>query len=391
MSGRKLTFIPGPIEFSDAVLSAMSTPSEGHTSPEFIKTFQSALIKTRKVFCSAPQSGSQPIVVSGSGTLGWDICGSNLVYNNDKVLVLSTGFFSDQLAECLKLYTPNVDVLEAQSFGDTIDYNQVESKLSNTKYDMITITQTDTSTGVLTNVEKISQMVKKLSPNTLIVVDAVCATACEELKFDDWGIDYVLTASQKAVGVPSGLSISIASKRAIEKALNKEKPSNFFANLKKWLPIMQAYEAGKGAYFATPPIQLIHALNTSLDELLSFQVDNDSIDERVAAHKVASENFKNKLENDLGLKLVPISRDVSASGLSVVYYPPGIEGPALLSKMAENGFTIGSGIYKQYKDQYFRIGHMGVSAVGERKQELDQCFNALKLSLSQLGYKNSLL
>lgn len=384
-AARKLTFIPGPIEFSDDVLAAMSTPSQAHTSPEFIKVFQSALTKLRKVFDSKIESNSQPFIISGSGTLGWDLCGANLVNQGDNVLVLSTGFFSDNLANCLKIYTDNVDILEAENFGDSINLSTLKSKLQNKSYDLITITQTDTSSGVLTDVESISNIVKSLSPNTLIVVDAVCATACENLKFDNWGLDYVLTASQKAIGVPSGLSISVASNRAIQKALSKNKPTSFFADMKRWLPIMKAYESGKGAYFATPAVQLIHALDISLNELLS----NDSIDKRVKDHKIASDNFKDKLQNDLGLKLVPNSRDVAAHGLSVVYYPDNISGADLLSKMAQNGFTIASGIYREYKDKYFRVGHMGVSAVGDRKQELDQCFDALKLSLSQLGYTYS--
>jgi alanine-glyoxylate transaminase/serine-glyoxylate transaminase/serine-pyruvate transaminase len=385
MSARKLTFIPGPIEFSDNVLAAMATPSQAHTSPEFIKVFQSALVKTRKVFNTSVESKSQPFILSGSGTLGWDITGANFVNQGDNVLVLSTGFFSDSFANCLRVYTDNVDVLEAPQFGATVDINSVSEKISSKSYDLITITQTDTSSGVLSNVEEISKLIKKISPNSLIIVDAVCATACETLKFDSWGIDFVLTASQKAIGVPAGLSISLASSRAIEKALAKSKPTAFFADIKRWIPIMQAYESGKGAYFATPAVQLVHALNVSLDELLSKS--DLTIDERIEAHKIASDSFKDKLENQLGLKLVPISRDVAAHGLSVVYYPEGINAADLLTKMAENGFTIAGGIYKEYKDKYFRIGHMGVSAVGERKQELDQCFEALKLSLSQLGYE----
>lgn len=378
---RKLTFIPGPIEFSDNVLKAMSTPSQAHTSPEFVQTFHSVLTKTRKLFNTG--STSQPFILSGSGTLGWDITGANFVNQGDNVLVLSTGFFSDSFANCLKVYTDNVDVLEAPAFGDSVDLAAVKAKLSSKSYQLITITQTDTSSGVLSNVEEISSLIKTLAPDALIVVDAVCATACEELQFDAWGIDFVLTASQKAVGVPAGLSISCASARAIEKALAKTKPTAFFADLKRWIPVMQAYESDKGAYFATPAIQLVHALNVSLDELLN----DGKIDQNVQAHKLASDAFKAKLTNELGLKLVPTSLDHAAHGLSVVYYPEGITGAQLLSKMAENGFTIASGIYKDYKDKYFRIGHMGVSAIGARKDELNQCFEALKLSLTQLGYK----
>ncbi|GMF66574.1 unnamed protein product [[Candida] boidinii] len=193
----------------------MSTPSQSHTSPEFIKVFQEVLVNTRKLFQSTDPS-AQPIVISASGTLGWEICGANLVDKEDKVLVLSTGFFSDSFADCLRIYSDNVDVIDASSFGNIVPYDLIESKLKSAKesgkpYNVITITQVDTSSGVLSNVEKISSIVKSISPETLIVVDGVCSIAVEDLKFDAWGIDYALTASQKAIGVPSGLSISFAS------------------------------------------------------------------------------------------------------------------------------------------------------------------------------------
>ncbi|ODV85744.1 hypothetical protein CANARDRAFT_27838 [[Candida] arabinofermentans NRRL YB-2248] len=381
-SARKLTFIPGPIEFSDAVLSAMSTPSQAHTSPEFVPVFQQVLKDLRKVFKST-DSKSQAFVLNGSGTLGWDIAGANLLNANESALVLSTGFFSDSFADALKVYTDDVDIIEADSFGASIDLKKVESALSNKKYNLITITQTDTSSGVLTDVKSISSLVKKISPDTLIVVDGVCATACEPLEFDLWGIDYALTASQKAIGVPSGLSISFVSSRALDKALSKEKPTAYFASLKRWLPIMKAYESGSGAYFATPAVQLIHALNVSLKELLAV---NDSIDARIEAHKVASDSFKDKIES-IGLNLVPQSRDVAAHGLSVIWFPEGVDGGKLLGGIREKGFQLATGIYKDYKTKYFRVGHMGVTAVGERKAELDQCFEAIKDTLIELGYK----
>ncbi|GME85366.1 unnamed protein product [Ambrosiozyma monospora] len=339
-SARKLTFIPGPIEFSDAVLQAMSTPSQAHTSPEFVATFQEALQNTRKLFKSTDVN-AQGFVLNGSGTLGWDIVGANFLNANEKALVLSTGFFSDSLADALRVYTDKVDIIDAPGFGQTVEFHKIAAQLSEAKsagapYQLITITQTDTSSGVLSDVKGIAEIVKKTSPETLIVVDAVCATACEPLEFDAWGIDYVLTASQKAVGVPSGLSISFASGRAIAKALAKEKPVAFYASLKRWLPIMKAYESGAGAYFATPAVQLVTAYNVSLkQELLA----SGSIDERIQAHKAASDAFKDKIEG-LGLKLVPVSRDVAAHGLSVIYYPEGINAGDLLSKIREKGFTM---------------------------------------------------
>jgi alanine-glyoxylate transaminase / serine-glyoxylate transaminase / serine-pyruvate transaminase len=99
--------------------------------------------------------------------------------------------------------------------GDRTTLQEVSEALSTKPFKVITITHVDTSTGVLSDVKGISEVVKKKSPDTLIIVDGVCSVGCEEIRFDEWGIDVVLTASQKALGVPPGLSILIASERAI--------------------------------------------------------------------------------------------------------------------------------------------------------------------------------
>lgn len=349
----KLTMIPGPIEFSDEVLYAMATPSQAHTSPEFIKTFQLVLQNLRKVFKSTDPA-SQPYVVAGLGTLGWDVAGANLINKGDKVLVLLTGFFSDSFADCLRVYDADVDVLTAP-IGDVVPFDQIEQQLAKEKYTAITITHVDTSTSVVSNVEKIAAIVKKVSPETLIIVDGVCSIAVEDLEFDKWGIDYALTASQKAIGVPAGLSISYASGRAVEKALSREKDLTFFASLKRWTPIMKAYESGSGAYFATPAVQTITALKVSLDEIVA-----EGVDARFAKHAEVSTKFKKEMEK-AGLKILPVSHDVAAHGLSAVYFPDGINGGDLLSQLAAKGFTVAGGIHKALVGKYFRVGHMGHS------------------------------
>lgn len=369
----KLTMIPGPIEFSDEVLYAMSTPSQAHTSPEFVSTFQTTLKNLRKLFKST-DSNSQAYVLAGSGTLGWDITATNFINPGEKVLVLSTGFFSDSFAECLKVYGADVDVLTAE-VGDVVPLDKIEQQLKSQTYSAITITHVDTSTSVVSDVEAISKLVKSVSPATFIVVDGVCSVAVEDIEFDKWGLDYVLTASQKAIGVPAGLSISFASGRALEKALNREKDTSFFASLKRWTPIMKAYESGSGAYFATPAVQTISALKVSLDQILT-----ETLDKRFANHAKASDDFKNSLEQ-LGLKILPVSRSVAAHGLSAIYFPESINGPDLLGKLASKGFTVAGGIHKALPGKYFRVGHMGHSVTAGH---LDQLLSAIKESLAEL-------
>lgn len=114
---------------------------------------------------------------------------------------------------------------------------EVEEELKSKEYKIITITHTDTSTGVLSDVQAVSKLVQRVSPNTLVVVDGVCSVGCEELRFDDWGLDVVLTASQKAIGAPAGLCIMMFSGKAIKTfEARKAPPGSYFASLKNWLP-----------------------------------------------------------------------------------------------------------------------------------------------------------
>ncbi len=375
-----LTMIPGPIEFSDKVLAAMATPSQAHTSPQFISTFQQVLKKLRKVFIST-DSNAQPYVIAGSGTLGWDIVASNLINKGDKALLLSSGFFGDSFADCLSTYGADVKILSAPC-GDAVDLKQVEAELKANKYAIITVTHVDTSTAVVSDIKSLSEIVHKVSPETLIIVDGVCSVGVEEIRFDEWGLDFVLTASQKALSCPAGLSVSFASERAVKFALNRKENSTFFASLKRWTPIMNAYESGNGAYFATPAVQTITALNASLDEVLE-----NGIEARFKKHAEVSKNFKNQLKNDLGLKLVSNTPEVSANGLTAVYLPDGISNADLLPLIAKKGVVLAGGLYKGRATSYFRIGHMGVSVVQEGRNDADIVFSAIKSSLEELGYK----
>ncbi|CDK28517.1 unnamed protein product [Kuraishia capsulata CBS 1993] len=378
----KLTLIPGPIEFTDAVLAANAYPAQAHTGPDFVAVFQSALKNTRKLFKSTDPD-AQPLVISASGTLGWEIVGSNFLTENERVLLLSTGFFSDAFADCLKVFTDRVDVLPAP-LGDVVSFSKVEDALKKAvddkePYAVITITHVDTSSGVLMDVEKYAELVKRVSPTTLIIVDGVCSVAVETLEFDKWGLDYVLTASQKGVDVPPGLSISFASKRALEKA-KTVKPRTYYSNLQKWIPIMKAYESGAGAYFATPPVQLIHALDVSLKEIVP------DLDARIAKNAVVAEKLRSNLDS-IGIKCLA-KPGVGAHGVSGYYFPESINGPAFLKSVGARGIQLATGIYKGIKDDYFRIGHMGVSALGEGRRDLEICFEVIQEALKENGYSS---
>ncbi len=179
---------------------------------------------------------SQPFVISGSGTLGWDLVAANLAEQGDEVLVLHTGYFADSFADCFETYGVKATQLKAP-IGDRPQLPDIEKALKEKKYKLITVTHVDTSTGVLSEIKSLSELVHRVSPETLVVVDGVCSVGCEEICFDEWKLDAVLTASQKAIGCPPGLSISMYSGRAMEVFKNrKTPPASYFASFKNWTP-----------------------------------------------------------------------------------------------------------------------------------------------------------
>lgn len=197
--------------------------------------FSEVLQNLRKLF-QTTDPASQPFVISGSGTLGWDQVAANLAEPGDEVLVLHTGYFADSFADCFETYGAKVTQLKAP-IGDRPQLDEIEKALKEKKYKIVTVTHVDTSTGVLSELKPLSDLVQNVSPDTLLVVDGVCSVGSEEIRFDDWKLDVVLTASQKAIGCPAGLSILMASGKAIEVFKNrKTRPTSYFGSWKNWLP-----------------------------------------------------------------------------------------------------------------------------------------------------------
>ncbi|QRD02081.1 hypothetical protein JI435_050490 [Parastagonospora nodorum SN15] len=372
--------IPGPIEFDDAVLDSMSHYSESHVGQPFVNCFSEVLQNLRKLF-QTTDPASQPFVISGSGTLGWDQVAANLVEPGDEVLVLHTGYFADSFTDCFETYGVKATQLKAP-IGDRPQLDEVEKALKEKEYKMLTVTHVDTSTGVLSELKALSELVHRVSPETLFVVDGVCSVGSEEIRFDDWKLDAVLTASQKGIGCPAGLSIMMVSGRAIERfKARKTRPTSYFGSWKNWLPIMQNYEAKKASYFATPSPQLVHALDTSLKQILSRPLD-----QRFADHKAASQKVK-KAVADLGLKQLASKPENQANGMTAIYLPDGFTPPDVLPNLLKKGVIFAGGLHKEIATKYIRFGHMGVSVTDPERPDITTAIQSLKESLADAGYK----
>ncbi|KIX04672.1 uncharacterized protein Z518_05542 [Rhinocladiella mackenziei CBS 650.93] len=369
--------IPGPIEITDEVSQSMAHYAQSHVGQPFVNTFGETLTLLRGLF-QTTNPGSQPFVIAGSGTLGWDLVAANLVEPGEDVLVLHTGYFGDSFADCLATYGAKPTQLKAP-IGDRPQLPEIEAALKEKKYKAVTVTHVDTSTGVLFPIQPLSDLIRRVSPDTLLVVDGVCSVGGEELHFDKMSIDVALTASQKAIGCPPGLSIMMVS----EKAMNvfqsrKSAPGSYYASFKNWLPIMQHYEAKKPSYFATPPTQLVQALHTSLKQVLSQPLES-----RFAQHRKVSLYVKSKVTS-MGLKQLALDPANAANTMTAIYLPEGLTPPQILPKLMAKGVVFAGGLHREIAAKYIRFGHMGVSAMDESRGEIDKALEALKTGLAEV-------
>ena len=370
--------IPGPIEITDEVSQAMGHFAQSHVGQPFVNTFGETLTMLRDLF-QTKNSKSQPFVLAGSGTLGWDLVAANLVEPGEEVLVLHTGYFADSFADCFEIYGAKATQLKAP-IGQRPQLPEIEKALKEKKYKAITVTHVDTSTGVLSKIAALSELVQKVSPETLFIVDGVCSIGAEELHFDDMKVDVALTASQKAIGCPPGLSISMVSERAMDVFKNrKSPPGSYYASFKNWLPIMQNYEAKKPSYFATPPTQLVNALNAALKQLLK-----GSMSDRFAKHASVSDKVKKGVA-DLGLKQLASDPDNQAHAMTAMYLPEGITPPEILPKLMQRGVIFAGGLHKAIATKYIRFGHMGATVTAdEDRKEVEKALQALKEALDEV-------
>ncbi|QYA25581.1 alanine--glyoxylate aminotransferase family protein [Gramella sp. MT6] len=371
MKGRKLLMIPGPIEFEPAVLHAMAKATTSHVAPEFIESFGKSIELMREVWKSPK---GQPFIVAGTGTLAMDMSAANLVEKDDRVLIISTGYFGKRYKDIMDRYGAKTTILEAL-VGEVVNLDAIENELKYNAYKALTLTHVDTSTGVRVDPEPIAKLAQKY--NCLSILDGVCSVAGEEINQDDWGIDVVLTGSQKAIGVPPGLALLVASEKAMQVWNNRKTPvGSYFGDWNNWLPIMKAYEERRPSYFGTPPVNLIVALETSLRI-----IQKEGMETRVKRHRELARAFRAGLAA-LQFDFLPESNEISANTLTAAYYPEGIDGSALLAKLTKDGVILAGGLLPELKTSYFRIGHLGSVS----SNDLIAVLSSLERALIELGH-----
>lgn len=375
MKNRKLLMIPGPIEFEPSVLRILGAPTTSHVAPNFVKSFSNCLKLMREVWLS---SKGQPFIIAGSGTLAMDMAACNLVEPGDKVLVISTGYFGDRYANILERYGADVTVLTAD-FGKTVPIETIDKTLQDGKFKILTFTHVDTSTGILVDPKPLGLLGKK--HRVLTILDGVCSVAGETIQQDKWNIDVVLTASQKAIGVPPGLALLMVSENAMQVFKTRKTPVlNYYGDFTNWIPIMEAYENSTPSYFGTPPVNLIMALEESLKLIIQ-----EGMEKRFARHQQIAKAFREAMQC-IGLTILPKSNAIAANTLTATYYPKNISGGDFLAAVKQSDIIVAGGLLPSHKTEYFRVGHMGIV----NQSDIIATVAGIEKALKKCGYSFNL-
>jgi alanine-glyoxylate transaminase/serine-glyoxylate transaminase/serine-pyruvate transaminase len=197
------------------------------------------------------------------------------------------------------------------------------------------------------------------------------------MRMAEWGVDVFLTASQKALGLPPGLALLMASPAAISARAALPSPPPLYYDWQAWLPVLSAYEERRPSYFSTPATNLVLALEAGLGEIL-----DDGVERRVERHRLAAEALA-AAWRALGLDPVPARPELAAHTLSALRLPEGVDG-GLVGRIAERGVMVAGGLHPALAGRYFRVGHMGYTVT--RPDWLRHTVRAVAEALTASGH-----
>lgn len=341
-----MLLIPGPTPVVDEIYEALSRETMSHTDMRFAGLFSEALSLTKKMF----NTDGEVFVIAGSGTLSMEMALINTVAPGEKILIISHGFFGDRFIGVANSLGIQAEAL-ASEWGKQVNPQAIDEKLQEGGFKAVTITHVDTSTGVMSNLEELVPVVKK--HGALFILDGVCASAAleenmgKEYGNPDYKIDVVLSASQKAIGVPPGLAIVAFGPKALEERKKLPKVGSYYADINNWIHIMNEPQK----YFATHPINMIYAYHQAMKI-----IDAEGLTQRYARHTAQAKAIRSSLRT-FGMSTLA-NEEVAAPTLSCVLYPPGIEDTKFRAALAEKGMIV-AGALGPLGGKGFRLGHMG--------------------------------
>lgn len=337
MDHKKL-FIPGPVEVDREVLQQMSQPVIGHRTSDYSVLHERATSKLKTLM----QTHNPVLISTSSGTGLMEMAVRSTT--ETRLIVFSIGAFGNRWFEIAKGNGIAADKHELE-WGDGLTPDIVESYLKTGAYDVAALTHNETSTGVMNHLDTLSE-VFALYPDVLWCVDAVSSLGGVKIEVDKLGIDICLSSSQKALGLPPGLSFASISQKAIGKAGRKKDRGYYFDML-----LLLKYLQEKGhQYPSTPSVSHMFALDFQLDRILAEGLEN-----RYDRHRNLASRVRQWAKDRFEL----FAREEYASDtVTCIQNNGNILVSKLVEKVAQKGYLI-SGGYGPLKQDTFRIAHMG--------------------------------
>lgn len=331
-------FVPGPVDVDEAILHTQARPMLPHRSKEFEEIFQRASEKARQLFFTR----YRVFLTASSGTGLQEAAIRNFV--NRKVLSCVNGAFADRWYEVALSNGKQAEKLTFE-WDEPVSPDRVAAAVEKGGFEALTIVHNETSTGMQNPVREVAEAVRAVAPDTLILVDAVSSLGGAKIEMDAWGLDMVLTSSQKALALPPGLALGAVSDRAMKKAEKVENRGWYFDLLR-----MEKHRL-KDSSPATPAMSLIFALDAQLDRILT-----EGLEARFARHSAMARRVQEWAEAHGFAMYAP--EGYRSQTVTTLKNERGWDILALNAFLKQRGMRIANG-YGQLKNVTFRIAHMG--------------------------------
>jgi aspartate aminotransferase-like enzyme len=359
VSEKQYLFTPGPTPVPPQVLAAMAQPMVHHRGPDFRIVYQRCLARLKQVF----RTENEVLMYAASGTGGMEAAVANLCSPGERVCVVAGGAFGNRWAAIAERYGCEVDRLEYE-WGDTPFAEDLASRLAERESSVVLLTHCETSTGVVADVRSLTAAAK--DAGAISVVDAVSSLGAVPLETDEWGVDVVVSGSQKALMTAPGLAVVSVSPAAWD--ARGTLPRFYF----DWERTRKAQEIFDAAF--TPAVSLVVGLDVALGIILERGLDA-AFERHVRLGRACREGIK-----AMGLELFSPDDD-SAAVVTAVRAPEGIDsGELLLLLRDRHGVTLAPG-QGPLKGKVFRIGHIGYFDVFD----IGTALAAVELALTELG------
>ena len=346
-------FVPGPVDVDDEVLQAQAQPMIPHRSKEFEVIFRRASEKAQQLFFTQ----YRVFLTASSGTGLQEAAVRNFV--DRTMLSCVNGAFADRWYEVAISNGKDAEKL-AFEWDQPIDPDRVAAAVKAGRFEALTIVHNETSTGMQNPVKEVAEAVQAVSPDTLILVDAVSSLGGAKVEMDAWGLDMVLTSSQKAIALPPGLGLGAVSDRAMKKAEKVENRGWYFDLVR-----MEKHRL-KDSSPATPAMSLIFALDHQLDRILAEGLEN-----RFARHSAMARRVQEWADaHDLSMYA---PEGFHSQTVTTIKNERGIDISDLNAFLKQRGMRIANG-YGPLKNITFRIAHMGEIQMSD----LEELFSAME-------------